>query len=60
MTARSRCGRIMSRPIINEGMCRMLIGDFDRGWQKLEWGWIAARQRYVKRNFSQAAVARIE
>ena len=37
----------------NEGMCRMLIGDFDRGWQKLEWGWIAARQRNAKRNFSQ-------
>ena len=37
----------------NEGMCRMLIGDFDRGWQKLEWGWIAARQRNAKRSFSQ-------
>jgi Tfp pilus assembly protein PilF len=37
----------------NEGMCRMLIGDFDRGWQKIEWGWIAARQRNVKRSFSQ-------
>ena len=37
----------------NEGMCRMLIGDFDRGWPKIEWGWIAARQRNAKRNFSQ-------
>jgi tetratricopeptide (TPR) repeat protein len=37
----------------NEGMCRMLIGDFHRGWPKLEWGWIAARQRNVKRSFSQ-------
>jgi tetratricopeptide (TPR) repeat protein len=37
----------------NEGMSRMLAGDFERGWQKLEWGWVAARQRYVKRNFSQ-------
>jgi tetratricopeptide (TPR) repeat protein len=37
----------------NEGMCRMLIGDFDRGWQKIEWGWIAARRRNAKRNFSQ-------
>ena len=37
----------------NEGMCRMLIGDFDRGWPKIEWGWIAARQRNVKRNFAQ-------
>jgi tetratricopeptide (TPR) repeat protein len=37
----------------NEGMSRMLAGDFQRGWQKLEWGWIAARQRYIKRNFPQ-------
>ena len=37
----------------NEGMSRMLAGDLQRGWPKLEWGWIAARQRYVKRNFSQ-------
>jgi len=31
----------------------MLTGDFDRGWQKIEWGWIAARQRNVKRSFAQ-------
>jgi tetratricopeptide (TPR) repeat protein len=37
----------------NEGMCRMLIGDFHRGWQKIEWGWIAARKRNVTRSFSQ-------
>jgi tetratricopeptide (TPR) repeat protein len=37
----------------NEGMCRMQIGDFDRGWPKLERGWIAARQRNVKHSFSQ-------
>jgi len=37
----------------NEGMSRMLIGDLQRGWQKLEWGWVAARQRYIKRNFPQ-------
>lgn len=37
----------------NEGMCRMMIGDFHRGWQKLEWGWIAARQKPAKRHFSQ-------
>jgi len=37
----------------NEGMVRMLTGDFDRGWQKIEWGWIAARQRNVKRSFAQ-------
>ena len=37
----------------HEGMCRMLIGDFERGWQKLEWAWIAVRQRNAKRIFSQ-------
>jgi tetratricopeptide (TPR) repeat protein len=37
----------------NEGMSRMLIGDIHRGWQKLEWGWVAARQRYIKRDFPQ-------
>jgi glycosyl transferase family 9 (putative heptosyltransferase) len=37
----------------NEGMCRMLIGDFHRGWQKIEWGWIAARRRNAKRSFAQ-------
>ena len=37
----------------NEGMCRMLIGDFHRGWQKIEWGWNAARRRSAKRSFSQ-------
>ncbi len=40
----------------NEGMCRMLIGDLHRGWQKIEWGWIAARQRNAKRSFSQPQV----
>jgi tetratricopeptide (TPR) repeat protein len=37
----------------HEGMCRMLIGDFERGWQKLELGWVAVRQRPIMRNFSQ-------
>ena len=37
----------------HEGMCRMLLGDFERGWPKLEWAWIAARQRSAKRSFSQ-------
>jgi tetratricopeptide (TPR) repeat protein len=37
----------------HEGMCRMLIGDFERGWPKLELGWVAVRQRAATRNFSQ-------
>jgi tetratricopeptide (TPR) repeat protein len=37
----------------HEGMWRMLIGDFERGWQKLESAWIVVRQRNAKRSFSQ-------
>jgi hypothetical protein len=37
----------------HEGMCRMLIGDFERGWPKLELGWVAVRQRAAMHNFSQ-------
>jgi tetratricopeptide (TPR) repeat protein len=37
----------------HEAMWRMLIGDFERGWQKLEWAWIAVRQRNAKRIFWQ-------
>jgi tetratricopeptide (TPR) repeat protein len=38
----------------NEAVCRMLIGDFDRGWQKLEWGWETEELKNAKRTFSQA------
>jgi hypothetical protein len=31
----------------------MLTGDFDRGWQKLEWGWETEQLRNAKRTFSQ-------
>ena len=37
----------------NEAVCRMLIGDFDRGWQKLEWGWETEQLKNLKRKFSQ-------
>jgi tetratricopeptide (TPR) repeat protein len=37
----------------NEAVCRMLTGDFDRGWQKLEWGWDTERLKNLKRKFSQ-------
>jgi tetratricopeptide (TPR) repeat protein len=37
----------------NEAVCRMLIGDFDRGWQKFEWGWETEGLKNAKRTFSQ-------
>jgi tetratricopeptide (TPR) repeat protein len=37
----------------NEAVCRMLTGDFGRGWQKLEWGWDTAQLKNLKREFSQ-------
>jgi tetratricopeptide (TPR) repeat protein len=37
----------------NEAVCRMLTGDFDRGWQKLEWGWDTEQLKNLKRKFSQ-------
>ena len=37
----------------NEALCRMLIGDFDRGWEKNEWRWETEQARNEKRNFAQ-------
>jgi tetratricopeptide (TPR) repeat protein len=37
----------------NEAVCRMLIGDFDRGWQKLEWGWETEQLKNAKRTFAR-------
>jgi Tfp pilus assembly protein PilF len=37
----------------NEAVCRLLTGDFDRGWEKNEWRWETERQRNGKRNFAQ-------
>ena len=37
----------------NEAVCRMLTGDFERGWQKLEWGWDTEQLKNLKRKFSQ-------
>jgi tetratricopeptide (TPR) repeat protein len=34
----------------NEALCRLLIGDFDRGWKKQEWRWETTN---VKRSFAQ-------
>ena len=37
----------------NEAVCRLLIGDFDRGWEKIEWRWKTGQPRNEKRNFAQ-------
>ena len=37
----------------NEAMCRLLIGDLHRGWQKSEWRWETEQIRNGKRSFSQ-------
>jgi tetratricopeptide (TPR) repeat protein len=35
----------------NEAICRLLLGDFDRGWKKHEWRWRTAQLKNAKRNF---------
>jgi tetratricopeptide (TPR) repeat protein len=37
----------------NEALCRLLIADFDRGWEKHESRWGIERLRTAKRNFVQ-------
>jgi tetratricopeptide (TPR) repeat protein len=37
----------------NEALCRLLIGDFDRGWEKSEWRWETGHTSDKKRNFVQ-------
>jgi hypothetical protein len=37
----------------NAAVCRLLLGDFARGWQQLEWRWDTAQLRTVKRHFPQ-------
>jgi tetratricopeptide (TPR) repeat protein len=36
-----------------EALCRLLIGDFERGWEKNEWRWQTEALRNSKRSFSQ-------
>jgi tetratricopeptide (TPR) repeat protein len=38
---------------LNEALCYLLIGDFDRGWEKYEWRWGTEQLRTDKRNFAQ-------
>src|SRR5262249_34342288 len=37
----------------NEALCRLLIGDFERGWEGREWRWQTEHLRGAKRNFAQ-------
>jgi tetratricopeptide (TPR) repeat protein len=37
----------------NESLCRLLTGDFERGWQKHEWRWQTAQMEGERRNFAQ-------
>jgi len=38
---------------VNEGLCRLLIGDLERGWQKNEWRWQIDPHKPWARNFPQ-------
>lgn len=35
----------------NEGMCRLQMGDCQRGWKKLEWRWQTSQYKSVHRDF---------
>jgi tetratricopeptide (TPR) repeat protein len=37
----------------DEALCRLMIGDFDRGWEKYEWRWETEAQRHARRGFTQ-------
>lgn len=37
----------------DEGLCRLLIGDFRRGWEKYEWRWKRRDRRWKIRDFPQ-------
>jgi tetratricopeptide (TPR) repeat protein len=37
----------------NEGLTRLLLGDFERGWQQYEWRWKTESQRHQRRDFAQ-------
>jgi tetratricopeptide (TPR) repeat protein len=37
----------------NEACCRLVTGDFDRGWEKTEWRWDIGPSKNANRNFVQ-------
>lgn len=38
---------------LNEALCRLLLGDFARGWQEFEWRWQTDQYRPARRDFPQ-------
>jgi tetratricopeptide (TPR) repeat protein len=42
----------------NEGLCRLLTGDFDRGWAKHEWWRETAQLKHASWNFAQPRLTR--
>ncbi len=38
---------------LNESLCKLLLGDFENGWQKYEWRWQSALKENQKNNFTQ-------
>ena len=37
----------------NQAVCRLLLGDFERGWEQSEWRWETQQARHSKRRFKQ-------
>jgi tetratricopeptide (TPR) repeat protein len=37
----------------NDAICRLLLGDFERGWREHEWRWQTAQLKNAKRSFPQ-------
>jgi tetratricopeptide (TPR) repeat protein len=37
----------------NEGLAKLLLGDFDTGWKKYEWRWLTDSQKHQRRDFAQ-------
>ena len=37
----------------NEGLTRLLLGDFDQGWKQYEWRWMTESQQHLRRDFTQ-------
>jgi Tfp pilus assembly protein PilF len=37
----------------NEGLTRLLLGDFERGWEQYEWRWKTESQQHLRRDFAQ-------
>lgn len=38
---------------LNDALCRLALGDFERGWQAYEWRWASPTHRSARRDFTQ-------